>query len=67
MLTLPLKKLAHADLAKKKKEIGMSFYCFRYDFSVALFSALALSRYANLRLTVEIQKQIVNLRTGCTI
>ena len=44
----------------------MSFYCFRYDFSVALFSALALSRYANLRLTVEVQKQIVNLRTGCS-
>ena len=29
------------------------FYCFRYDFSVALMSALALLKYANLRLTVS--------------
>ena len=44
----------------------MNCYCFRYDFSVALFSALALSRYANLRLTAEVPKQIENLRTGCS-
>jgi len=34
--------------------IGMKFDCFRYDFSVALLSALALLKYDNLRLTVEV-------------
>ena len=28
----------------------MNFYCFMYSFSVALISALALLKYANLRL-----------------
>ena len=30
------------------------FYCFRYDFSVALISALVLLKYASFRLTVVI-------------
>ena len=33
---------------------GMDFYCCRYSFSVALISALALLKYANLRLTVVV-------------
>ena len=56
LLLSDLKELAHADLAKekkkeKKKTFGMNFYCLRYDFSVALISALALLKYAIIRLT----------------
>ena len=47
-----LKRLAHADLAKKHTIFGMTFYCFKYDFSAALISALALLKYASLSLTV---------------
>ena len=35
----------------KTTAFGMSFNCFRYVFSVAIISALALVKYANLRLT----------------
>ena len=51
-----LKGLAQADLAKK--DFGMNIYCFRYDFSVALISALALLKYTMLRLVVVVQKYI---------
>ena len=33
---------------------GMDFYCCRYSYFVALISALALLKYANLRLTVVV-------------
>ena len=32
----------------------MTFYCFMYDFSVALISALALLKYGNLGMTVAV-------------
>ena len=46
-----LKGLAHVDLAKERF-FARIFYCFRYEFSVALISALAHLKYASLRLTI---------------
>ena len=37
-----------------KNDTGMNLYCIRYDFSAALISALALLKYANVRLTVVV-------------
>ena len=44
------KGLAHADWAERKKKTNIYLFilnnCFRYDFSVAIISALALLKYA---------------------
>ena len=50
---MTLKEVAHAALTKKPI-LGMNLYCFRYDFSLALIYALALLKYASLRLTVVV-------------
>ena len=56
---LPLKGLAHADLAKKqtnnnKTIFCMRFYCFICDYYVALISALVLLKCGSLRITVVV-------------
>ena len=51
--TQNLKGLAHADLTKKRFFLH-AFYCFMYNFSVALISALALLKYGNLGITVVV-------------
>ena len=45
----------------KKTIFGMTFYCFRYDFSVALISALALLKYPSL--THKMFKIMLFIRT----
>ena len=54
-----LKELSHAVWAKYKNNqkttsFGVNLYCFRYDFSVALISALAILKCVNLRLAVVV-------------
>ena len=60
-----LKGLAHVDLAKKTN-LCMTLCCFRYDFSVALISALALLKYAKCKTKCSGLKIDWVLPTGCS-